>query len=86
MGVSTMSLHRVITTRTTFAFDVCFVWKLAPLADERNGFFIEYRSRRLTRSTTYLTLQSRTWHADLPLISRTITEYQNSQKYYSLLT
>jgi hypothetical protein len=29
------------TTRTTFAFDACFVWKLAPLADERSGFFIE---------------------------------------------
>jgi hypothetical protein len=27
------------TTRTTFAVDACFVWKLAPLADERNGFF-----------------------------------------------
>jgi hypothetical protein len=26
-------------TRTTFAFDACFVWKLAPLADERNGIF-----------------------------------------------
>jgi hypothetical protein len=23
----------------TFAFDVYFVWKLAPLADERKGFF-----------------------------------------------
>jgi hypothetical protein len=34
------SLNRVIlTTRTTFAFDACFVWKLAPLADEQNGFF-----------------------------------------------
>jgi hypothetical protein len=22
------------TTRTTFAFDACFVWKLAPLADD----------------------------------------------------
>jgi hypothetical protein len=29
------------TTRTMFAFDACFVWKLAPLADERGGFFIE---------------------------------------------
>jgi hypothetical protein len=28
-----------ITTRTTFAFDACFVWKLAPPTDERNGFF-----------------------------------------------
>jgi hypothetical protein len=27
-----------------------FVWKLAPLADKRNGFFIENLSRRLTRS------------------------------------
>jgi hypothetical protein len=27
------------TTGTTFAFDACFVWKLAPLADERNSFF-----------------------------------------------
>jgi hypothetical protein len=26
-------------TRTTFTFDACFVWKLAPLAEERNGFF-----------------------------------------------
>jgi hypothetical protein len=26
------------TTPTTFAFDACFVWKLAPLADERGGF------------------------------------------------
>jgi hypothetical protein len=26
------------TTQTTFAFDACFVWKLAPLADERSGF------------------------------------------------
>jgi hypothetical protein len=41
------------TTRTTFAFDACFVWKLAPLADERSGFFIENLSRRLTRSRTY---------------------------------
>jgi hypothetical protein len=32
------------------AFDACFVWKLAPLADERNGFFIENLSRRLVRS------------------------------------
>jgi hypothetical protein len=29
------------TTRTTVAFDACFVWKLAPLADEQSGFFIE---------------------------------------------
>jgi hypothetical protein len=28
-------------TRTTFASDACFVWKLAPLADERSGFFID---------------------------------------------
>jgi hypothetical protein len=28
------------TTRTSFAFDACFVWKVAPLADERNGFFL----------------------------------------------
>jgi hypothetical protein len=42
-----------ITTRTTFAFNVCFVWKLAPLADVRSGFFIENLSRRLTRSSTY---------------------------------
>jgi hypothetical protein len=27
------------TAGTTFAFDACFVWKLAPLADERNGLF-----------------------------------------------
>jgi hypothetical protein len=26
------------TTRTTFAFYACFVWKLAPPADERSGF------------------------------------------------
>jgi hypothetical protein len=27
-------------TRTTFAFDACFVWKLlAPLSDELNGIF-----------------------------------------------
>jgi hypothetical protein len=47
--------------RTTFAFHACFEWKLAPLADERSGFFIENLSRRLTRSSTYLTLQTRTW-------------------------
>jgi hypothetical protein len=41
------------TTRPTFAFDACFVWKIAPLADERNGFFIENPSRRWTRSSTY---------------------------------
>jgi hypothetical protein len=41
------------TTRTTFAFDVCFVWKLAPLAVERSGFFIENLSCRLTLSSTY---------------------------------
>jgi hypothetical protein len=29
------------TTRTMFAFLACFVWKLAPLADERSGYFIE---------------------------------------------
>jgi hypothetical protein len=38
------------TTRTTFAFDVCFVWKLAPLADEQNGFFIENPSRHITNA------------------------------------
>jgi hypothetical protein len=27
------------STRTTFAFDACFVWELTPLADERNCFF-----------------------------------------------
>jgi microcystin degradation protein MlrC len=27
------------TTRMTFAFDACFVWKQAPLVDERKGFF-----------------------------------------------
>jgi hypothetical protein len=27
------------TTRTAFAFNACFVWKLARLVDERNGFF-----------------------------------------------
>jgi hypothetical protein len=27
------------TTRTTFAFDACFVWKLAPLVDERKSYF-----------------------------------------------
>jgi hypothetical protein len=41
------------TNRTTFTFDACIVWKLAPLADERSGFFIENLSRRLTRSSTY---------------------------------
>jgi hypothetical protein len=41
------------TTRPTFAIDACFVWKLAPLADERSGFLIENLSRRLTRSSTY---------------------------------
>jgi hypothetical protein len=40
-------------TRTTCAFDACFVWKPAPLADERNGFSIENSSRRLTRSSTF---------------------------------
>jgi hypothetical protein len=49
------------TTRTTFAFDACFVWKLAHLADERSGFFIENLSRRLTRLKMYYTLQTRTW-------------------------
>jgi hypothetical protein len=34
------------TTRTTFAFDACFVWKLTPLADEGSGFFIENLLRR----------------------------------------
>jgi hypothetical protein len=33
------------TTRTTFAFDESFVWKPAPLADDRSGFFIENLSR-----------------------------------------
>jgi hypothetical protein len=27
------------TIRTTFAFDMSFVWKLGPLANERNCFF-----------------------------------------------
>jgi hypothetical protein len=27
------------TTRTTFASDACFVWKLTPLVEERNHFF-----------------------------------------------
>jgi hypothetical protein len=40
------------TTRSMFAFDACVVWKLAPLADERNSFFIENPWRRLTRSST----------------------------------
>jgi hypothetical protein len=35
------------TTRTTF-IDESFVRKLAPLADEPSGFFIENLSRRLT--------------------------------------
>jgi hypothetical protein len=52
------------TTRTTLTLDACFVWKLAPLADERSVFFIENLSRRLTRSSTYLTLQTRTWPTD----------------------
>jgi hypothetical protein len=42
-----------IHSNETFAFDACFVSKLAPLADERGGFFIENLSRRLTRSNTY---------------------------------
>jgi hypothetical protein len=42
------------TTRTTSAFDACFVWKLAPLADERSSFFIENLWLRLTRSSMYL--------------------------------
>jgi hypothetical protein len=32
------------TTRKTFAFDACLVWKLAPLADELSSFFIEHLS------------------------------------------
>jgi hypothetical protein len=33
---SSGDINRVMmnTTRTTFAFDACFVWKLAPLEDE----------------------------------------------------
>jgi hypothetical protein len=38
---------------STFAFDACFVWKLAPLADESSGLFVENLSRPLTRSRTY---------------------------------
>jgi hypothetical protein len=49
------------TTRTMIAFDACFVWKIAPLADEQSGFFIESLSRRLTLSSTYLTLQNNCW-------------------------
>jgi hypothetical protein len=51
----------------TFTFDACFVWKLAPLADERYGFFIENPSRRLTRSSTYCSMQTRTWPTDRSL-------------------
>jgi hypothetical protein len=54
-----MSLHRVIiTTRRTFAFDACFVWKLAPLADERSGFFIENLSQEYEKAdaNSYLAL------------------------------
>jgi hypothetical protein len=57
------------TTRPTFAFDACFVWKLAPLADEQSGFFIENPSRRLTQLSTYYSLQTRTW----PIESRVST-------------
>jgi hypothetical protein len=44
------------TAQTTLAFDACFVWKLAPLADERNGYFhtITYaRNKRITLQSTY---------------------------------
>jgi hypothetical protein len=37
-SVPSTSLHRVNSTRTTFAFDAYFVWQITPLAGELNGF------------------------------------------------
>jgi hypothetical protein len=34
------SLHRVLLLERRLRFDASFVWKLSPLADERNGFYI----------------------------------------------
>jgi hypothetical protein len=41
-------------------FDACLVWKLAPLAEERSGFFKENLSLRLTCSSTHYSMQTRT--------------------------
>jgi hypothetical protein len=43
------------TTRTTFAFDACY----GVTSDERSG--IGNLSQPLTRTSTYQTLQTRTW-------------------------
>jgi hypothetical protein len=64
------------TTRTTFAFDAGFVLKLAPLADERSGFFIENLSRRLTRSSTYQKLRTRTWPTEAWCAQGVIISYR----------
>jgi hypothetical protein len=61
--VPSTSLHRVILFEQRLCL-TSFVWKLAPLADERSGFFKENLLRRLMRSSTYLTLQTRIWHSD----------------------
>jgi hypothetical protein len=49
--VPSVSLHRVVLLDGRLR--LTRVWKLAPLPDERNGFFIENPSRRMTRSGTY---------------------------------
>jgi hypothetical protein len=57
--VPSTSMHRVILLEQRLLRVYCM--ETAPLADERSGFFIENLSRRLMRSSTYLTLQTRTW-------------------------
>jgi hypothetical protein len=49
--VQSTSLLPSNTTRTTFAFDACLEWKLAPLAEERNGI-----SHRISIATIDLVL------------------------------
>jgi hypothetical protein len=52
------------TTRTAFVFDACFVWKLTPLADERNGIVHRISIATINAIDTYLTLQTHTWPTD----------------------
>jgi hypothetical protein len=38
-GANPHDRKKALILLDAFAFDACFVWKLAPLADERNSFF-----------------------------------------------
>jgi hypothetical protein len=51
-------------TRTTFAFDACFVRNLLPLADERKCFFHRIFIATIDAIEQVFNVETRTWHAD----------------------